>query len=84
MKNKNTHAMLLMLVGGYILYIAYHLLENLLAGADDMPQGAAIAAIAVFAAGGIAVLLYAWKCWKEAKAEEQNAQNEEDDAESMK
>ena len=57
MKNKNTHAMLLTLVGGYILYIAYHLLENLLAGADDMPQGAAIAAIAVFAVAGIAVRL---------------------------
>lgn len=84
MKNKNTHAMLLMLVGGYILYIAYHLLENLLSGADDMPLSAAIAAIAVFAVGGIAVLVYAWKCWKEAKKEEKNGQNEEDDAETMK
>lgn len=84
MKNKNTHAMLLTLVGGYILYIAYHLLENLLAGADDMPQGAAIAAIAVFAVAGIAVLLYAWKCWKEAKAEEKNAQNEEEESDGIK
>lgn len=83
MKNKNTHAMLLALVGGYILYIAYHLLENLLSGVNDMPQGAAIAAIAVFAAGGIAVLLYAWKCWKDAKAEEKNAQNE-DESEGIK
>ena len=84
MKNKSTHAMLLTLVGGYILYIAYHLLENLLSGADDMPRGAAIAAIAVFAAGGIAVLLYAWKCWKEAKAEEKKEQNEEEESDGIK
>lgn len=84
MRNKSTHAMLLTLVGGYILYIAYHLLENLLSGANDMSQGAAIAAIAIFAVGGIAVLLYAWKCWKEAKAEGQNAQNGEEESDGVK
>ena len=84
MKNKNTHAMLLTLVGGYILYIAYHLLENLLSGVNDMPRGAAIAAMIFFAAAGIAVLLYAWKCWREAKKEEQKEQENEDDATGIK
>ena len=84
MKNKNTHAMLLTLVGGYILYIAYHLLENLLSGVNDMPQGAAVAAIVVFAVAGIAVLLYAWRCWKEAKEEAKNAHNEEEESDGIK
>jgi len=67
MKNQGTHAMLLALVGGYILYIAWHLLENLLSGVQDMPQAAAIAAIAVFGLGGIGVLIYAWKTWQSTK-----------------
>lgn len=67
MKNQGTHAMLLALVGGYILYIAWHLLENLLSGKQDIPQAVAIAAIAVFALAGIAVLVYAWKTWQSTK-----------------
>lgn len=67
MKNQSTHAILLALVGGYILYIAWHLLENLLSGKQDMPQAAAIAAIVVFALAGIAVLIYAWKTWQSTK-----------------
>ena len=72
MKNQNTHALLLGLVGGYILYIAYQLLEGLLSGANDMPPAAAIAAIAVFALGGAGVLLYALKVWKDAKKAQDN------------
>lgn len=67
MKNQGTHAMLLALVGGYILYIAWHLLENLLAGTEDIQPVAAVAAIVVFALGGAGVLLYAWKIWQSAK-----------------
>ena len=67
MKNQSTHALLLALVGGYILYIAWHLLDNLLFGMQDIPQAVAIAAIAVFALAGIAVLIYAWRTWQSTK-----------------
>ena len=67
MKNQSTHALLLALVGGYILYIAWHLLDNLLSGMQDIPQAAAIAAITVFALAGIAVLIYAWRTWQSTK-----------------
>lgn len=77
MKNQNTHALLLALVGGYVLYIAYMLLEKLLAGTEEMPQVAAIVAIAVFALGGIAVLLYAWKVWKDAKKSDDTTPDDE-------
>jgi len=66
-KNQGTHAMLLALVGGYILYIAWHLLENLLSGVEDIPRAAAIAAIVFFALAGIGVLIYAWKTWRKFK-----------------
>ena len=67
MKNQSTHALLLALVGGYILYIAWHLLDNLLSGMQDIPQAVAIAAIAVFALAGIAVLIYALRTWQSNK-----------------
>ena len=77
MKNQNTHAMLLALVGGYVLYIAWQLLDGLLAGRDEMPQAAAIAAIAVFTVGGIGVLWYAWKLWKDAKKQDEKEPEDE-------
>lgn len=77
MKNQNTHAMLLALVGGYVLYIAWQLLDGLLAGKDEMPQAAAIAAIAVFTVGGIGVLCYAWKLWKDAKKQDEKEPEDE-------
>ena len=76
-KNQNTHAMLLALVGGYVLYIAWQLLDGLLAGRDEMPQAAAIAAIAVFTVGGIGVLCSAWKLWKDAKKQDEKEPEDE-------
>ncbi|MBE5803571.1 MAG: hypothetical protein E7316_03565 [Clostridiales bacterium] len=77
MKNQNTHALLLTLVGGYILYIAYQLLDGLLAGKDEMPLAAAIAAIAVFVIGGIGVLIYAWKLWRDAGKQDETEPEDE-------
>lgn len=78
MKNQNTHALLLALVGGYVLYIAYQLLDGLLSGKGDMPQAAAIAAIAVFALGGAGVLLYALKVWRDAGKKEEEPADDPD------
>lgn len=79
MKKPQTHAVLLALVGGYLLYIAYHLLENLQAGVNDMPQAAAIAAIAVFTLAGAAVMLYALHIYRAAKKED-TAEEKDDSA----
>ena len=79
-KNAQTHALLLALVGGYVLYIAYHLFENLQAGAGDMPLPAAITAIALFGLGGIAVLLYALHIYRQSREDDQR----HDDDQTMK
>lgn len=75
-KNPQTHALLLTLVGGYVLYIAYHLFENLQSGSGDMPVPAAIAAIAVFAAAGVGVLLYAYKVYRSAPKDDDPADDD--------
>lgn len=74
-KNRQTHALLLALVGGYVLYIAYHLFENLQQGASDMAPAAAIAAIAIFGISGVGVLLYALRVYRTPDKE----QNDGDD-----
>ena len=64
MKDDRIHSILLALVGGYMLYGAYHLLENMRSGKDDMPQALFAVMIAAFALAGIAILVYAWHVWR--------------------
>lgn len=77
MKNSSVHAMLMALVGGYVLYIAYQLFDKLQSGAEEMPFWLCVAAIAFFALAGLAVILYAWKLWRDGKQEEQINEDEE-------
>ena len=64
MKNDKIHSSLLTLVGGYLLYIAYHLLENMRKGSADMSRAMFTVLIAAFALAGIAILVYAWIIWR--------------------
>lgn len=73
MKNHNTHSALLALVGGYMLYIAYELISRMRSGSDEMSPAAAILFGALFAAAGVAVILYAWKVWKNGKTREKQS-----------
>lgn len=63
MKNQKTHAALLALVGGYILYIAYQLFSNMNSETETMPIAVSIAFIVVFCLAGIGVLAYALKTY---------------------
>ena len=65
-RNEGTHATLVALVGGYVLYIAWQLLDNLRSGTADISPKAAIAAIVFFTVAGIAVLVYALWIWRHA------------------
>jgi len=79
MNNKRTHAILMALVGAYIIYIAYSLMEKALSGANEMPMPAAIAFSAVFVSGGIGAIVYALKIWKQAMREEESQKDEVND-----
>lgn len=77
-KNNQTHAVLLVLVAGYMLYIAYHLFDNLRSGVADMPQAAAIAAIALFGLAGVGILGFAWHIWRTRPTEDDVQDNDTD------
>lgn len=76
-KKQNIHAMLLTLVGGYVLFIAWNLLDRLRAGAEDMPRWTSILFIAVFGLAGLAVLAYAYIVWKKAEKKEDDGEDQE-------
>ena len=79
MQKQNIHAMLLTLVGGYMLFIAWNLLDKLRAGSGDMPRWAFILFIAVFGLAGLAVLVYAYLVWKKAEKKEDENEDQESD-----
>lgn len=77
MKNQNVHALLLALVGGYVLYLAYRIFDALRLGKDEMPYALAVAAVAFFVLAGLGVLFYAWKVWQASRREETNGNENE-------
>ena len=77
MKNEKTHAMLLGLVGGYILYLAYQLFEKYRSGAEEMPPALNILAIIVLGAGGIGTVVYAVLIYRKAREESRKKEENE-------
>ncbi len=67
MNNRNIHSILLALVGGYMLYGGYHLLENMRSGKDEMSPALYAVLIALFALAGAGVLVYAWIVWRKGR-----------------
>ena len=72
-QNRN-RAMLLALVGGYVIYLAYEMMRDELAGKSSMAMWLCILLVILMGAAGIAVLILAWKEPEEdEKPEDPNA-----------
>lgn len=71
MNNPNgNRSMLLGVVGGYLIYLAYDMFRSLRAGEPtSMPTALLIIFIILFAAIGAALLVFAWKVWKKGREE---------------
>ncbi len=79
MRNDNVHATLLALVGAYILYLAYQILENFRGGAQEMPDYLYVTVIAAMALGGIGTLYYAWTVYSRARKAEKEKRDQGND-----
>ena len=85
MKDERIHSILLTLVGGYMLYLAYQLFGKYRSGTKEMPDAVFILAIIVFAAAGIGVWVYAWRIYRKHKKDSQQPTgNEENGPEGNK
>ena len=57
--------------GGYLIYLAYELLQNLINNvATTMPRFVQILAIVAFTGIGITLLVAAWKIWKKGREDQ--------------
>ena len=71
MKPNSSRSVLRGLVGGYLLYLAYELLKNLISNTPTtMPRWVAILAITAFTVIGIMLLINAWTVWKKGKEDQ--------------
>ena len=78
LENRN-RAMLLAVVGGYIIYLAYEMMRDELAGKSTMPMWVCILFVILLGGGGIVSLFLAWKAYrkKDTEEEEKPADNDE-------
>ena len=71
MNQSTGRASLLGIAGGYLIYMAYELLRNLIDNVPTtMPRFVQILFIALFTGIGIVLLVYAWKVWKKGKEDQ--------------
>ena len=77
--NPGVHATLLTVIGGYLLFIAWHLFDSMRTGAAEMSDALYILLTVLFTLAGAGELFYAYITWRksdrEKKREEENQQN---------
>ena len=71
MNNNTGRSSIMAVAGGYIIYLAYELLKNLIDNvATTMPRAVQILAIVFFAGAGVSLLVLAWKTWKKGREDQ--------------
>ena len=71
MKPSAGRASIFAVVGGYLLYMAYELLQNLINNvATTMPRFLQILFIVLFAVIGAGLLVYAWRIWRKGREDQ--------------
>ena len=78
--NPSVHAMLLALVGGYILFIAWRLFDSMRSGAGEMSDALYILLTVFFALAGCGVLFYAFVTWRRADKAKKPEENDNPEA----
>ena len=68
-QNRN-RAMLLAVVGVYVIYLAYEIMRDGLAGKTSMAMWLCVLCTVLMGCAGIAVLILAWKVYKTKEPEE--------------
>ncbi len=73
-QNRN-RAMLMAVVGAYVIYLAYEIVRDGLAGISSMPVWASILCAVLLGGAGIAVLILAWKIYRTKEPEEEKTED---------
>ena len=70
--NPNTgRSSIFAIVGGYLIYMAYEILKNMIDQVPTtMPPAIQITVIVLFTGIGVALLVFAWKIWKKGREDQ--------------
>ena len=82
LQNRN-RALLLAVAGGYVVYLAYEMMRDELAGKSSMPMWLCILFVILLGGAGLATLFLAWKTYR-TKDTEESGQTENKDPECLK
>ena len=70
MNPNNNRSLLMGVVGGYLIYLAYELMRDMIGEVPStMPKWLIIVVSVFFAATGVALLVFAWKIWRKGREE---------------
>ena len=83
LNSQSNRSMLFGVVGGYLIYLAYDLLKNLINHVETtMPVWLQILVIVLFAGIGLTLLVSAWLVWKKSRQDQDKNPVNIDDRES--
>ena len=68
--NPSARASIWGIAGGYLIYLAYQMLKNLIEGKSVLPPWLAVLAGILFGGSGAGLLFLAWKTWKQSREEQ--------------
>lgn len=81
-RNDSAHATLLAVIGGYMIYLAYQMVQDTLSGVSEMSMTTTAILAGVMALCGLGVLAYGIRTWRKTKnaareAEEKHTEDEQ-------
>lgn len=76
-RGNSTHATLLAVIGGYLIYMAYQMVRDTLSGVSSMPLTTTVILAGLMGLAGLGIIGYALYTWRaSAKASEDGEQEE--------
>jgi len=75
-QNNSTHATLLAVIGGYLIYMAYEMVQNTLTGKSTMSMTTTVIAALIMALAGLGTIAYGVYTWR-AGSKQQEAPSED-------
>ena len=83
--NSNTgRSSIFVIVGAYLIYLAYQLFEKRVDADPSMSPALRIVFIAFFGLAGVAVIVYALLVWKKSRGNNEQEQQCKDDEDTLK
>ena len=76
-RGNSTHATLLGVIGGYLIYLAYQMVRDTLSGVSSMPMTTTVILAGLMGLAGLGVIGYALYTWRASTKASREAEQED-------